>query len=106
MKLKFKATSQDWLIFGLFALLLLIVVSILVNNIHSFANYGTFAGLNPFTALIQNLPAILVFYAFAMAFLFVTVKNYFFEQEKGFGISTEHKDEKGFSRWCTDKEMK
>ena len=106
MKLKFKATSQDWLIFGLFALLLLIVVSILVNNIHSLANDGTFAGLNPFTALIQNLPAVLVFYAFAMAFLFVTVKNYFFEQEKGFGISTEPKDEKGFSRWCTDKEMK
>lgn len=106
MKLKFKATPQDWLIFGLFSLLLLIVVSILVNNIHSFANYGTFAGLNPFTALFENLPAVIVFYAFAMGFLFVTVKNYFFEQSKGFGISTEPKDEKGFSRWCTDKEMK
>ena len=106
MKLKFKASPQDWLIFGLFSLLLLIVVSILVNNIHSFANYGTFAGLNPFTAIFENFAAVLVFYAFAMIFLFVTVKNYFFEQEKGFGISTEPKDEKGFSRWCTDKEMK
>ncbi len=106
MKLKFKASAQDWMIFALFALLLLIVVSILVNNISSFANEGTFAGLNPFTALVENLPAVIVFYAFAMVFLFATVKNYFFEQEKGFGISSEPKDEKGFSRWCTDKEMK
>lgn len=106
MKLKFKATAQDWLIFGLFALLLLIVVSILVNNIHSFANYGTFAGLNPFTAIFHNFAAVLVFYVFALIFLFATVKNYFFDQEKGFGIVSGAKDEKGFSRWCTDKEMK
>ncbi len=106
MKLKFKATSQDWLIFGLFALLLLIVVSILVNNIHSFANYGTFAGLNPFTAIFHNFAAVLVFYVFAMIFLFATVKNYFFDQEKGLGFVSGAKDEKGFSRWCTDKEMK
>ncbi len=106
MKLKFKATAQDWCIFGLFALLLLIVVSILVNNIHSFANYGEFAGLNPFTALIHNLGAVVVFYVFAMIFLFATVKNFFFDQEKGFGIVSGAKDEKGFSRWCTDKEMK
>lgn len=106
MKLKFKASAQDWLIFGLFAILLLMVVSILVNNIHSFANYGTFAGLNPFTAIFENFAAVIVFYAFAMIFLFVTVKNYFFEQVKGFGFSSEPKDEKGFSRWCTDKEMK
>jgi len=106
MKLKFKATAQDWMIFGLFALLLLIVVSILVNNIHSFATMGTFAGLNPFTAIIHNFAAVLVFYAFAMIFLFATVKNYFFDQEKGFGFVSGAKDEKGFSRWCTDKEMK
>lgn len=106
MKLKFKATTQDWLIFGLFALLLLIVVSILVNNIHSFATMGTFAGLNPIPAIFEHFSAVLVFYAFAMIFLFATVKNYFFDQEKGFGIVSGAKDEKGFSRWCTDKEMK
>ena len=106
MKLKFKATAQDWLIFCLFAVLLLIVVSILVNNVHSFANYGTFAGLNPFTALFHNFAAVIVVYGFAMGFLFVTVKNFFFDQEKGFGIVSGAKDQKGFSRWCTDKEMK
>lgn len=106
MKLKFKATKQDWLIFGLFSLILLFVVSVLVNNIHSFSTEGRFAGLNPFTAIIHNLPAVIVFYLFAMVFLFVTVKSYFFEREKGFGIIEGQKDSKGYSRWCTDKEMK
>ena len=106
MKLKFKATKQDWTIFALFALGLLFVVSVLVNNIHSFSTEGRFAGLNPFTALIYNLPAVIVFYLFAMVFLFVTVKSYFFEREKGFGIVEGQKDSKGYSRWCTDKEMK
>ena len=106
MKLKFKATKQDWLIFGLFSLILLFVVSVLVNNIHSFSTEGRFAGLNPFTAIIHNLPAVIVFYLFAMVFLFVTVKSYFFEREKGFGIVEGQKDTKGYSRWCTDKEMK
>lgn len=106
MKLKFKATKQDWLIFGLFAILLLFIVSIVVNNLHYFATEGRFAGLNPFTALFENLPAVIIFYAFTLAFLFVTVKNYFFEREKGFGITEGQKDEKGYSRWATDKEMK
>ena len=106
MKLKLKATSKDWMIFGIFALLLLIVVSILVNNINSISTDGTFAGINPFTALFEHFEAVLIFYVFAMAFLFMTVKDYFFDQEKGLGISFGPKDEKGFSRWCTDKEMK
>ena len=106
MKLKFKATKQDWLIFGLFAIILLIVVSIFVNNIHSFSTEGRFAGLNPFTALFENTAAVIVFYLFAMVFLFVTVKSYFFDREKGFGLVEGAKDTKGYSRWCTDKEMK
>ena len=82
MKLKFKATTQDWLIFALFAGLLLIVVSILVNNIHSVSVDGTFAGLNPFTAIFEHFGAVLIFYLFAMGFLFVTVKNYFLSKKK------------------------
>ncbi len=107
MKLKLKATKRDWMIFGAFSLLLLAVVSILVNNINSFSTTGKFAGIDPFHALIHNFGAVILFYAFAMGFLFVTVKDYFFDRTTGGpGISFGPKDEKGFSRWCTDKEMK
>ena len=37
--------------------------------------------------------------------MLLSVKSYFFEMEKGFGITTEKKD-KGYSRWAKDKEMK
>ena len=106
MKFKLKATKRDWMLFGAFALLLLVVVSILVNNIHSFSTSGKFAGINPFTALFTNLGAVIIFYLFAMIFLFVTVKDYFFDKDAGFGFSIGTKDSKGFSSWCTDREMK
>ena len=34
-----------------------------------------------------------------------SVSSYFFEREKGFGFTTKKKD-KGYSRWCKEKEMK
>lgn len=108
MKFKFKATKQDWVIFGGFAVVLLFVISILVNNIHSVSNGDGFAGLNPFAAIFsgETLPAVIIFYIAAMAFLFVSVKSYFFDREKGFGFIEGAKDDPGYSRWCTDKEMK
>ena len=59
MKLKFKAKPQDWLIFFLFAIILLYIVAIAVLNIATLAGnppagsnkpMGTFWGLNPFPA--------------------------------------------------------
>lgn len=105
MKFKLKATKHDWMLFGGFAVFLLFVVSIIVNNIHTFSSTGKFS-INPFAALFTNPGAVFIFYVFAMGFLFVTVKDYFFDKEAGVGISFGPKDEKGFSRWCTDKEMK
>lgn len=105
MKFKLKATKHDWMVFGGFAILLLFVVSILVNNIYTFSSTGRFS-VNPFAAIFNNFGAVLIFYLFAMGFLFVTVKDYFFDKEAGVGISFGPKDEKGFSRWCTAKEMK
>ena len=107
MKLRLKATKRDWMIFAGFSVLLLAVVSILVNNINSFSTTGKFAGIDPFHALIHNFGAVILFYIFAMVFLFVTVKDYFFDRDVGGpGISFGPKDEKGFSRWSTAKEVK
>ena len=89
MKLKFKARPQDWLIFVLFAIILLYIVAIAVLNIATLAGNppigselksGNFWGFNPFPA-------------FTFKYLAAT-------------ISSEEKDDKGYSRWCTDKEMK
>jgi len=106
MKLKFRATGKDLLIFGIFCLILLYLVAIAVLNIASFASNMTFHGFNPIPAFTEYLGATLVGFLFSAAFIFTSVSSYFFEREKGFGVTTKQKDEKGYSRWATEKEFK
>lgn len=107
MKLKFRATAKDFLIFGIFAIVLFYLVAIGVLNISSFAAEGTFHGFNPFPAFTKEylLPT-LVGFGFALVFIAASVSSYFFERDKGIGITTEGKKDKGYARWATDKEMK
>ena len=106
MKFKFRADSEDIIIFICFAVFLLYVVCIGVLNLHSFATEGYLCGLNPFPAFLpQYIAATLTFYFLALGGLLISVSSYFFEREKGFGFTTEKKD-KGYSRWAKEKEIK
>lgn len=106
MKLKFRADVKDWLIFFIFCIFLLYIVSLAVLNLSSMATEGTLAGLNPFPAFSSHYrSATIIFYLIALGGLFASCSSYFFEFEEGFGISTEKK-EKGYSRWAKEKEMK
>ena len=106
MKFKFRADPEDLLIFIMFAIFLLYIVCIAVANIHMFAIEGHLSGLNP---LLAFDPAIIgttiVFYLLSLLGLFASVSSWFFDREKGFGITTDKKD-KGYSRWAKDKEIK
>ena len=105
MKLKFRADAKDILIFVAFCIFLLYIVAIGVVNLSTFAKEGTFSGLNPFLAFNKEyLGATLVLYLLALAGLFMAVKSYFFDREKGLGITTTKKD-KGYSRWAKEKEL-
>lgn len=107
MKLKFKAEGRDWAIFVAFSIALLYLVCIFVVNISSFISDTTFAGLNPFKAFTREYIApTMVFYLAIMIYAFTSVSSYFFEREKGFGIETGTKKDKGYNRWATDKEFK
>ena len=107
MKFKLKATPKDWLIFAIFAVVLLFAVSILVVNINTFATTGSFAGLNPFIGFgPKYISMVLVFYFVVLIFLFVSVSSHFYDKEKGFGISFGETDKGGYSRFATTKEMK
>lgn len=105
MKFKFRADPEDLLVFGIFAVFLLYVVCILVANIHSFSSVGSLSGLNPFLAFSPDcVSATIIFYFLSLLGLFASVSSWFFEREKGFGITTDKKD-KGYSRWAKDKEL-
>ena len=106
MKLKFRADSHDLLIFGIFSIFLLYVVALAVINLKTFAATGELYGLNPFPASgPEYIVTTITFYFIALGALFASVSSYFFEREKGFGLTTEKKD-KGYSRWAKAKEIK
>ena len=105
MKFKFRADSEDLLIFIMFAIFLLYIVAISVVNIHTFATQGHLSGLNPIPAFGPDyLFSTLFLYFIFLLGLFASVSSMFFEREKGFGITTDKKD-KGYSRWAKDKEI-
>ena len=107
MKLKFRADAKDILIFVIFSIFLLYFVAIAVINLGSFAQEGVLAGLNPLPAFGPDyLVATIIGYACALIAIIMSVSSLFFERDKGFGVSTDPKKEKGYSRWATDKEMK
>lgn len=107
MKLKFRASGKDFLVFFVFAVILLYIVALAVLNFYSFRETSTFHGLNPFPAFSGDLlPPTMVFYLGFLIAIISSVKSYFFELDKGVGVTTKKKDEKGYSRWATEKEMK
>ena len=111
MKLKFRAESKDWAIFGVFCVVLLFFVAIALLNIVQFAKGDLdhpFYGLNPFPAFGPKYIGLTIFlYIVALGASLYSVKDKFFDMEEGFGFSTGgKKNKKGYSRWATDSEMK
>lgn len=107
MKLKFRAEAKDFIIFAIFCVVLLYFVAIGVLNLHTFSRTGNFYGFNPIEAFSKDfITATLVFFFFALVAIMLSVSSLFFDREKGIGISTAAKKEKGYSRWATTKEMK
>ncbi len=107
MKLKFRASGKDFVIFILFSIALFYLVAIAVLNISNFASEGEFYGLNPMGAFSEEyLIPTLVGFVFMYAIIITSVSSYFFDRESGLGFTTNEKNQSGYSRWATNKEMK
>ena len=106
MKLKVRADSKDWTIFGIFCGAWFIVIALLVVNINAFLNEETFTVniFRIFTSLTMLGVTFLGFFA-GIIFGLASVKSHFFDLEKGVGISSEEKKTKNYARWCKEKEM-
>lgn len=104
--MKFRADSKDVIIFICFAIFLLYMCAVGVLNAHSIAVEGKLYGIVPFRAFTPEfIGATLTIFILALIGIFTAVSSYFFDREKGFGFVAGKKD-KGYSRWCKDKEMK
>lgn len=107
--MKFKISPKDFLIFCLYCVLLLYLCAIAVLNFSSFINEGEFYGLLPFEAFTSDYIGITLFmFVVALIIIFTSVSSYIFNKEKGKGIGLKfgEKQESGYARWATDKEIK
>ncbi len=107
--MKFRVSKKDFIIFIIFCVFLLYLCAIAVLNFSSFASEGTFYGLNPFPAFTgDNLILTLFMFVIALVIIFSSVSSYIFDREKGSKklLTIGDKEEKGYSRWASDKEMK
>ena len=106
MKLKLRFDKNDMIKFGIYAFILFLMVAILISNLVTFANSGSFSGLNFFVALSGDyIGSTIVVFLLAFGGLVFSCKSYFFEFDKGFGFTTEKKLD-GYSNWCDKKTMK
>ncbi len=111
MKLKFRADKKDWMMFGGYCIILLYFVAVALLNIIQFAKGDLdrpFHGFNPFPAFAPGYIGLtIVCYIIALVASLFSVKDKFFDREKGFGFSTEAKKaSKGYSRWLSADELK
>lgn len=105
--MKIKVEKKDLMIFAAFCVFLLYLCAIGVLNVSSLASSGEFYGFLPFMAFSSNYIGMTLFlFIIALVGIFMAVKSYIFDHEKGFGFSVGAKKEKGYSRWATDSEFK
>lgn len=105
--MKIKVEKKDLMIFAGFCGFLLYLCAIGVLNASSIATEGKFYGFLPFKAFTSQYIG-MTFFLFIMALvgIFMAVKSYIFDRDKGFGFSIGAKKDKGYSRWATDSEFK
>ena len=107
--MKFKISPKDFFMFCLYCILLLYLCAIAVLNFSSFINEGEFYGLLPFEAFTGKYIGLTLFmFVVALILIFTSVSSYIFNKEKGkgFGLKIGEKQESGYARWATDKEIK
>ena len=108
--MKFRVSPKDLMMFILYSIFLLILCSLAVLNLSSLLNEGKLFGLNFFAGFFPPYlwATLLVFLAVLIA-IFFSISSSIFDHEKGFGIGLkigEKDDEKGYTRFATEKEMK
>ena len=108
--MKFRVSSKDLLMFVVYSIFLLILCSLAVLNLSSLLNEGKLFGVNFFAGFFPPyLWATLLVFGAVLIAIFFSVSSYIFDHEKGSGIGLkigDKEDEKGYTRFATEKEMK
>ena len=104
--MKFRVTAKDFIIFVIFAAVLLYLCALATSNINSFSVDGTFSGLNPIPGLTKFLGITLLLFILVLVLIITSASSLIFERKKGIGLEIGDKESKGYSRWAKEKEIK
>src|SRR5574344_462256 len=105
--MKFKVSKNDLIMFIIFCILLLYLCAIGVLNFVTFGSEGHMWGLNPIPAFTNYFSITILLFIVCLIMIFTSVSSYIFTREKGTpGIVVGEKEEKGYSRWASEKEVK
>ncbi len=107
--MKFRISTKDFVIFVIFCVFLFYLCCIGILNFSYFSSTGNFYGLNPMEAFTKEyFPGTIALFAIALVIIFTSVSSYIFEKEKGAGIGLKlgSKEDKGYSRWSNEREIK
>ena len=105
MKLKFRAEKKDVVAFFVICIFLLFLIAVIISNFESILQYGVPSGLNPLPAFYpESITATLIIWFALVATALGASGSYFFTREKGFGYTSEKKED-GYARWAKEKEI-
>ena len=108
LKLKIRVKKKDFINFVLICIALFIGCIILSVNFLSLSDSGELVGLRIISHFSGKALLLSIFlFIVSLIFIFASVSSTIFDFEKGWlGLVFGEKDEKGYNRWLTDKEMK
>lgn len=108
LKLKIRVKKKDFINFVLICIALFIGCIILSVNFLSLSDSGELVGLKIISHFSGKALLLSIFlFIVSLIFIFASVSSTIFDFEKGWlGLVFGEKDEKGYNRWLTDKEMK
>jgi phosphoglycerol transferase MdoB-like AlkP superfamily enzyme len=91
---KFRVSGKDLAIFGIFAVLLFYLCTLITGNIGYIGTNSEFYGLSPFLGLTKYLGLTIVLFIGFLIAIFVSVSSYIFDRKKGIGFEIGDKSEK------------
>ena len=103
--MKFRISEKDLIIFGIFALILLYLCALCTANL-SALSAGEGLTLFPIAGFTKYFGATMILFVIALAIIITSVTTKVFERKKGFGFEISDKEDKGYSRWAKEKEIK
>ncbi len=108
LKLKVRVKKKDFILFIGICLALFVGCAILAINFISFGDNAELVGLNIFAHMNSQAFGLTVFlFIVSLVGIFFSVSSTIFDFEKGgLGLIFGEKEEKGYNRWTTEKEMK